>query len=184
MNPNDFNDSEQWDTLDQQLTGGDGGAVLLVGRYKVVRKLGEAIRKAREEAEQERLKKPNNPALFHTVPEYWIGAKKRKSGAGGGNRTRVASLEGWSFTTKLRPQGGNVGHVDTAECGLGQMFSADKPGTGQGQYVLRATYLLANHLHTVSTNLEGRALRALRPLRTFYLPKHNRGVAELPPARR
>ena len=26
------------------------------------------------------------------------------SGAGGGNRTRIASLEGWSFTTKLRPR--------------------------------------------------------------------------------
>jgi hypothetical protein len=28
----------------------------------------------------------------------------RVTGAGGGNRTRVASLEGWSFTIKLRPQ--------------------------------------------------------------------------------
>ncbi len=28
----------------------------------------------------------------------------RKSGAGEGNRTLVASLEGWSFTTKLHPQ--------------------------------------------------------------------------------
>ena len=30
----------------------------------------------------------------------------RKSGAGEGNRTLVASLEGWSFTTKLHPQNG------------------------------------------------------------------------------
>ena len=29
-----------------------------------------------------------------------------KSGAGEGNRTLVASLEGWSFTTKLHPQNG------------------------------------------------------------------------------
>ena len=28
----------------------------------------------------------------------------RKSGAGEGNRTLVASLEGWSFTTKLHPR--------------------------------------------------------------------------------
>lgn len=26
------------------------------------------------------------------------------TGAGGGNRTRIASLEGWSFTTKLHPR--------------------------------------------------------------------------------
>ncbi len=32
----------------------------------------------------------------------------RKSGAGEGNRTLVASLEGWSFTTKLHPQNGGA----------------------------------------------------------------------------
>ena len=31
------------------------------------------------------------------------GKEKRKGGAGGGNRTRLASLEGWSITTMLRP---------------------------------------------------------------------------------
>ena len=31
-----------------------------------------------------------------------------KSGAGEGNRTLVASLEGWSFTTKLHPQNGET----------------------------------------------------------------------------
>jgi hypothetical protein len=37
---------------------------------------------------------------FKTIP----GLKDPDaSGAGGGNRTRIASLEGWSFTTKLRP---------------------------------------------------------------------------------
>ncbi len=32
-------------------------------------------------------------------------------GAGDGNRTRDASLEGWSFTTKQHPQGGKVATV-------------------------------------------------------------------------
>jgi hypothetical protein len=29
---------------------------------------------------------------------------KLENGAGSGNRTRIASLEGWCFTTKLYPQ--------------------------------------------------------------------------------
>jgi hypothetical protein len=35
--------------------------------------------------------------------EYHSKRKTTRSGAGGGNRTRMASLEGWNFTTKLRP---------------------------------------------------------------------------------
>jgi hypothetical protein len=31
------------------------------------------------------------------------GKKIRKNGAGDGNRTHVASLEGWNFTIKLHP---------------------------------------------------------------------------------
>ena len=31
---------------------------------------------------------------------------KGKIGAGDGNRTHIASLEGWSFTTKLHPRKG------------------------------------------------------------------------------
>lgn len=33
----------------------------------------------------------------------------QKVGAGSGNRTRIASLEGWSFTTKLYPLGSPTG---------------------------------------------------------------------------
>jgi hypothetical protein len=33
-----------------------------------------------------------------------VTERKGKNGAGGGNRTRVTSLEGWSFTTKQHPQ--------------------------------------------------------------------------------
>jgi hypothetical protein len=32
--------------------------------------------------------------------------KFQKYGAGDGNRTHIASLEGWGFTTKLHPRGG------------------------------------------------------------------------------
>ena len=32
--------------------------------------------------------------------------ERNKFGAGDGNRTHMASLEGWSFTTKLHPHGG------------------------------------------------------------------------------
>src|SRR3954452_17430165 len=37
----------------------------------------------------------------------WFHAGKER--AGRGNRTLLASLEGWSFTTKLYPRGANIG---------------------------------------------------------------------------
>src|SRR5437588_8134433 len=72
----------------------------------------------------------NNCALFETISNFFIrpfvgkvtsillvrrfgqqksppfGRKDRQSrGAGNGNRTRMASLEGWNFTIKLCPRG-------------------------------------------------------------------------------
>jgi hypothetical protein len=39
------------------------------------------------------------------INEHLIALKRmnQKNGAGDGNRTHMASLEGWSFTTKLHP---------------------------------------------------------------------------------
>ena len=38
----------------------------------------------------------------------------KKNGAGDGNRTHMASLEGWSFTTKLHPLSAkNAGEILT-----------------------------------------------------------------------
>ena len=45
--------------------------------------------------------------LYGDLAEVWGG----KNGAGEGNRTLMASLEGWSFTTKLHPQSAFLYHV-------------------------------------------------------------------------
>ncbi len=94
---------------------------------------------------------------------------------------RFPGLQPGNWLDSIRPH--PTAADDAVSDEFRQAMNRIKAGDGQGQYVLRATSLLENHLHTVSTNLEGRALRALRPRRTFYLPMHNRGVAELrPPA--
>ena len=42
-------------------------------------------------------------SLFPSRPRSRLSRRRRCSGAGDGNRTRVASLEGWSSTIELHP---------------------------------------------------------------------------------
>jgi hypothetical protein len=45
----------------------------------------------------------NKPERGTKAHQQWRVIFFLKNGAGSGNRTRIASLEGWSFTTKLCP---------------------------------------------------------------------------------
>ncbi len=41
--------------------------------------------------------------LMAGEPKILKSLARKRAGAGEGNRTLIASLEGWSFTTKLHP---------------------------------------------------------------------------------
>ncbi len=58
-----------------------------------------------------------NLDLGKVLPYHWATPAKRDSGAGDGNRTHVISLEGWSFTIKLRPQRSH--YTDATRGGIG-----------------------------------------------------------------
>ena len=47
---------------------------------------------------------------FRGIIQMAANATGRKGGAGSGNRTRIASLEGWCFTTKLYPRRDRLCH--------------------------------------------------------------------------
>ena len=47
---------------------------------------------------------------FRGIIQMAANATGREIGAGSGNRTRIASLEGWCFTTKLYPRCSRLCH--------------------------------------------------------------------------
>ena len=60
-----------------------------------------------KQAENDGAQRPDerkNTADFCGLWAMSVDAGGRKVGAGSGNRTRIASLEGWCFTTKLYPR--------------------------------------------------------------------------------
>ena len=50
------------------------------------------------------------------------GQQIKKTGAGGGNRTRVASLEDWNSTIELRPQNSGKVYRRRLRCQLSSVY--------------------------------------------------------------
>ena len=72
------------------------------------------------------------------VALYQLSYYRMRFGAGDGNRTHVASLEGWNSTIELHPQIGAVDETRTRDLHLG------KVALYQLSYYRKAKYIIAH----------------------------------------
>jgi hypothetical protein len=81
----------------------------------------------------------------------WLSAisDEQGAGAGSGNRTRITSLEGWGFTTKLYPRFSGAAMRSRLAIKTGPPSISLRPGGGFGSLITCRE--MAASLHRVST---------------------------------